>query len=207
MPLNIALTGGIGTGKSIVASRFERRGAEVFRADAVAKELMATHVPLREALRKKFGDRVFAGDGALDASWLAAQVFDDPAKLTALNALVHPFVQWKLDEAIARSAAPVFVMEAALVYEAAIEHKFDYVVVVDADESARVARTVARERSTEEDVRRRMRSQMPQEEKVDAADFVLENSGTVEELERSADSLFDLLSALPPRKEIGEIEV
>lgn len=199
MKLKIALTGGIGTGKSTVAGVFERLGAEVFRADEIAKQLMREHAPLKDALKKKFGPSTFDASGALNTVYLAAQVFSDPEKLNAINAIVHPFVQWKLDDAIAHCTKPVFVMEAALVYEAAIEEKFDYVVVVDAVETTRVARTIARESSTEADVRRRMDSQMPQEDKVDAADFVLTNNGTNAELVTAAEQLFSILSILPPR--------
>lgn len=201
MSLNIALTGGIGTGKSLVASIFEKLGAELFRADDVAKELMRSHPQLRDAIRTQLGDESYKTDGSLNTTYLAAQVFNDATKLNALNALVHPFVQWKLEEAKSHCTKPVFVMEAALVYESALEDKFDYVVVVDADEAIRVARTMAREHSSEEDVRRRMESQMPQEDKVDAADFVLKNNGTPAELEVAARNLFTIISILPPRDE------
>jgi dephospho-CoA kinase len=202
MSLKIALTGGIGTGKSTVARVFERCGAAMFRADDIAKELMRDHAPLKDALKKKFGDQTYDAKGALNRAWLASQVFTNPEKLGELNALVHPFVQWKLDEAIAACTAPVFVMEAALVYEAAIEDKFDYVVVVDAEDQLRLTRTMEREKSNEDEFHRRNQSQIPQQDKVDAADFVLTNNGTIAQLETAAEQLFSILSILPPRDDV-----
>ena len=201
MPLNIGLTGGIGTGKSIVADVFERLGAEVFRADRVAKDIMRTNGALRGGLREAFGDDVFTSDGTLQAAWLAKLVFADYRKLARLNALVHPFVRDELTIAMRKCRKPVFVCEAAILYESELESTFDYIVVVDAEESNRIARTMARERSTAEDVRQRMGMQMPQEDKAGAADFVLTNNGTVAELEAAAEQLYSIISVLPPRDE------
>ncbi len=204
--LRIGVTGGIGTGKSIVARVFERLGAEVFYADDVAKELMVSEPRLRAALQKAFGNDVYGADGSLNRARLAALVFDDVVALRTLNGLVHPFVQERLRAAMAASRKKVFVMEAALIYETEIEGKFDYIVVVDAAEDTRIARTMARERTDEATVRRRMAMQISQEEKVGAADFVLRNNGTREELEDAAERLFALLSALPKREHLKEIE-
>jgi dephospho-CoA kinase len=202
--LYIAVTGGIGTGKSIVADVFEKKGAEIFRADSVAKDLMRNDPEVREALRANFGEATFKPDGTLDTKYLADKVFRDAEKLTLLNSIVHPAVQREVDKRMAECSAPMFVMDAALVYEVEIEDKFDYVVVVDAEEALRIGRVVAREGAAEDDVKRRMLSQIAQSDKVEAADFVLKNNGTRSELETAAAELFTLLSFLPKRETVDD---
>jgi dephospho-CoA kinase len=203
--LRIGLTGGIGTGKSIVARVFARCGAEVYYADDAAKELMTAEPRLRAALKKIFGDDVYGADGSLNRARLSALVFDDVKALRTLNGLVHPFVQEQLRTAMAACTKPVFVMEAALIYETEIEGTFDYIVVVDAEEQTRIARTMARERTDEATVRRRMAMQIPQTEKVGAADFVIHNDAGMEELEAAAEGLYRVLEVLPPKDALVEL--
>jgi len=206
LPLYVAITGGIGTGKSIVAKVFEKNGAQVFRADDVAKDLMRSDPVVREALQVNFGKKAYTAFGDLDTKYIASQVFGDSEKLTVLNSIVHPAVQRSLDEAMEKSSAPMFVMDAALVYEVGIEDLFDYIVVVDAEENTRIERVAQREGMAVKEVQQRMESQISQSEKADAADFVLANNGTPEELEIAAAELHALIMHLPKRNTLEQLE-
>lgn len=197
----VGLTGAIGSGKSTVADIFEQCGIPVLRADDIAKELMASDRGMIEAIREEFGDDAYT-DGALNRSYLASAIFGDPERLKRMNAIVHPRTiseQGVRARKLVDEGRRVVACEAALIFESGGEGRFDYIVVVDADRELRLERAAARNGGTADDVARRDAAQIPAEQKVEMADFVIKNNGTLEELERNSRFIATLLQSLPPR--------
>src|SRR5690606_36700483 len=165
MPIKVGVTGGIGSGKSVVCRLFRVLGAPVFDADSEAKRLMATDAGLIAAIRSEFGDEAYHDDGTLNRGYLASQVFNDTQRLAVLNGLVHP-VAIRAGEAWANGQdAPYSVKEAALLFESGSFKLSDYTMLVTAPEATRIARVVKRDGVTAEQVRMRMQRQWPDEQK------------------------------------------
>ena len=185
--LRIGLTGGIGSGKSTVSRLLEQRGAVIVDADAIAREVVASGTPGLAAVVEAFGDGVVASDGSLDRPALAAVVFADPEARKRLDAIVHPLVRARATEvAAAAPADAVVVNDVPLLVETGQAGSYDLVLVVEADPATRVARLVQRG-LTAEDARARMAAQATDEQRRAGADVVLDNRGTLEELEAQVD--------------------
>jgi dephospho-CoA kinase len=181
--LRIGLTGGIGSGKSTVAGLLAGRGARVVDADRIAREVVEPGTPGLEAVAAAFGPGVLTPEGALDRPALAAVVFADPEARRRLDGIVHPLVRARAAELVA--AAPpdaVVVQDVPLLVETGQAGSYELVLVVEADLDTRVRRLVGRGVS-EEDARARIAAQATDEQRRAVADVVLDNSGTVEELE------------------------
>jgi dephospho-CoA kinase len=181
--LRIGLTGGIGSGKSTVAGLLAARGAQIVDADRIAREVVEPGTPGLEAVVAAFGPGVLTHDGALDRPALAAVVFADPEARRRLDGIVHPLVRARATELVA--AAPpdaVVVQDVPLLVETGQAGSYDLVLVVEADLETRVRRLVGRGLS-EDDARARIAAQATDEQRRAMADVVLENSGTVEDLE------------------------
>jgi dephospho-CoA kinase len=178
--LRVGITGGMGGGKTTVCRIFESLGIPVYYADDEARWLINNEEELKKGILEIFGAKAYAKNGAYDRSFVAKIVFENKEKLAALNALVHPAVErhsraWH--EKQAASGTPYTLKEAALMVESG-SHKFlDYLIVVAAPEALRVQRVMQRDGSTEQEVRARMTSQLPEEEKLKLADFVIANDG------------------------------
>ncbi len=180
LPYTVGLTGGIGSGKSVVARLFAVLGVPVTDADTRGKWLMAHDPALRAALVEAFGPAVFdATTGQLDRAGLARRAFTDATVLTRLNALVHPavgrdFAAWLTQQDAA--GAPYIVKEAAILFEADIARSLDFVVTVAAPEALRIRRVLARDpHRTEADVRAILARQWTETQRQTAADWVLHN--------------------------------
>jgi dephospho-CoA kinase len=181
--LRIGLTGGIGSGKSTVATLLAERGAVVVDADRIAREVVEPGTPGLAAVVDAFGESVLAADGSLDRPALAAIVFADPAARARLDAIVHPLVRERSVELIS-AAAPdaVLVNDVPLLVETGQAGTYDLVLVVEAELETRLARLV--ERGTKrEDAQARIAAQATDEQRRAVADVVLDNSGTLEQLE------------------------
>jgi dephospho-CoA kinase len=181
--LRIGLTGGIGSGKSTVAGLLAGRGARVVDADRIAREVVEPGTPGLEAVAAAFGPGVLTPEGALDRPALAAVVFADPEARRRLDGIVHPLVRARAAELVA--AAPpdaVVVQDVPLLVETGQAGSYELVLVVEADLDTRVRRLVGRGVS-EEDARARIAAQATDEQRRAVADVVLDNSGTVEELD------------------------
>lgn len=201
----IGLTGSIGSGKSAVAEIFRACGIPVIGADDVAKELMATDESMRAQLRETFGDAAFLPDGGLNRAYLAERIFSDPALRERMSDIVHPMTiaeQGVRARALVAEGYRAVACEAALILETGGEGRFDYLVVVDADRDVRLKRAAERDGVDVETIAARDAAQMPAERKVEAADFVIKNNGTPQELERNARFIATLLKSLPPRERI-----
>ncbi len=178
--LKIGLTGGIGSGKSVVARLFATLGIPITDADTRAKWLMTHDAALRAALVTEFGPEIFDPvTGQLDRAGLARRAFADPLVLQRLNALVHPavgrdFAAWLTVQE--RAGAPYIVKEAAILFEADIARMLDYVITVAAPEDVRIQRVLARDpHRTPADVAAIISKQLPEEERLKRADFILWN--------------------------------
>lgn len=174
MALRIGLTGGIGSGKSVVAQLFAVLGIPVFDADKAAKQLMETDTDLRNALIEKFGTETYA-DGHLNRKYLANIVFNDSYQLACLNALVHPYTIAAAEKWASEQITPYTVKEAALFFEAGSAIGFDYMIGVFAPEHLRIKRVMDRDAVTREEVKARMQKQIPEEIKMRLCDFVIMN--------------------------------
>lgn len=178
--LRVGLTGGIGSGKSTVAQIFEALDIPVSYADQEAKRIMNEDAGLRAAIIARFGPEAYnAETGLLDRRWMAAQVFSDPARLDALNSLVHPVTiregeKWMLSMA---GRAPYAIREAALIFETASAAHLDFIIGVYAPSSLRIQRTIGRDHLTRDAVLQRMRYQINEEIKMRLCDAVIQNDG------------------------------
>lgn len=192
--LLFGLTGGIASGKSTVGKRFRERGVYVIDADQVARDVVAKGTEGLAEIVKAFGPEVLAEDGSLDRKKLASIAFADDAKRKTLEAITHPRISMetlrRAQEARAQGH-PLACYEAALIVETGIVDLFRPLVVVAAPEEVQIERAKLRDGATEDEIRARMRAQLPMERKVEAADYVIENEGTLEELIARADEVLD----------------
>ena len=187
----LGLTGGIGSGKSTVSARLAAHGAIVIDYDLLAREAVEPGTPALAAIVERFGDGVIAADGTLDRPALGAVVFGDDAARHDLEAITHPAI---FDLAIAREAAlpddAVVVHDHPLLVEVGMDAFCDLVVVVDAPEDAQLERLVTLRGMTEADARARLGAQTSREERVAAADVVIDNTGSIEDLEAKVDEIW-----------------
>lgn len=196
--IRVGLTGGIGSGKSTVARMLEARGAVVIDADAIAREIVEPGEPALHALVEEFGDSIIAGDGSLRRGELASVAFASPDGTARLNAIMHPLIRAesarRLDEAVAEGAS-VVVYDMPLLVETGQRDLVDFVVVVDVPVETQVERAVAQRGLDEADVRRRIQAQASREERLAAADVVIDNSGTTVETMAQVTTLWHNLAA------------
>jgi dephospho-CoA kinase len=172
--LKVGLTGGIGSGKTLVAEIFKVLGIPVFDADAAAKNIMENDASLAAAIRSEFGDAAYKG-GRLDRKYLAGKVFNDSYELEKLNALVHPAaIQAGLDWA-GKQSAPYIIKEAALMFEAGSAFNLQYLIGVYAPTHLRIKRVMDRSSLTRDEVISRMNSQIDDAIKMRLCDFVIVN--------------------------------
>jgi dephospho-CoA kinase len=192
---SVGLTGGIGSGKSTVSEMLRARGAVVIDSDALAREAVEPGTPGFDAVRAAFGPGVVT-EGRLDRAALAAIVFADPDRRAALEAIVHPEVARRAAEIVAGYAGTdaVVVLDSPLLIETGRHRDVELVIVVSAEPETQIGRLVARGMD-EADARARLAAQMPLAEKAKLADVVLDNEGTLEELEGQVDRLWSDLSA------------
>ena len=195
--MRIALTGGIGSGKSTVSRLLAGRGAVIVDADAIAREIVEPGEPALEEIGAAFGPEVIDDEGRLRRARLAEIVFDDPEALTQLNAITHPRIAARSAQLLA--SAPD---EAIVVYDMPLLVEqgpqalagWDAIVVVDAPDEVRLDRLVARG-VDREDAQRRMAAQVSRDVRREAADHVIDNSGDMARLERSVDALWTTLTS------------
>jgi dephospho-CoA kinase len=174
--LNIGITGGIGSGKSTVARVFETLGIPVYNADDAAKRLMQEDPELKKQIIILFGEKAYE-QGKLNRSWISAQVFGDPEKVKALNAIVHPATIRDAHEWMSAQQTPYTLKEAALIFESGSEKSLDYVIGVDAPQELRIQRVMERDNITRDAILQRMNNQMDEAEKIQRCDFIIYNDG------------------------------
>ena len=174
--LKIGITGSIGAGKSTVAGIFKVLGVPVFDADATAKNILNTDSVLREQIAATFGSETYK-NGLLDKKYLATLVFNNPDQLAKLNALVHPATIAAADKwASSFADRPYIIKEAALLFEAGTYVGLDYIIGVTAPVELRIARVMARDQVSREEVLSRMQHQLDDTEKMKRCNFVIDNN-------------------------------
>ncbi|MDY6978775.1 MAG: dephospho-CoA kinase [Pseudomonadota bacterium] len=194
--LTVALTGGIGSGKSTVAGAFARHGVPVIDTDVIARELVAPGQPALAEIVDYFGDEVLTADGRLDRSRLREKVFTDPAQRQALEQILHPRIRDEVRRRIDSLKAPYCLVVIPLFTETGGYPFIDRVLVVDADEESRIRRTMARDQLSREQVEQILASQCSRAERLALADDVLDNSNATDELMAQIDTLHQKYLAL-----------
>jgi dephospho-CoA kinase len=207
--LKLGLTGGIASGKSSVGHLFVKLGAQLIQADDVAHLLMQPGLPVYEEVVRRFGREILNRDGSINRSRLAEAAFGSPGgappRVQELNEIVHPAVidqenEW-MEQVGRRDPNAVAIVEAALILEAGAAERFDRLIVVTCDAEQRVLRFARRlgisEDAARAEVTRRMAAQIPDEEKIKAADFVIDNSGSLDATEQQVRRVFRTLREAP----------
>ncbi len=193
----IGLTGGIASGKSVVARRLAQHGAVHIDADDLARQVVEPGEPALAEIEREFGREVIGEDGRLDRAALGAIIFTDPERRAVLNTITHPAVKRRARELMtaAKAANPraVIVYDVPLLIEAKIdlEHDFDLIVVVNASTQTRMARLIELRGLSREEAMHRLNSQVTDTERLAIADVVIDANGTLEETLRQADVLWE----------------
>lgn len=177
-PYKIAIVGGIGSGKSVVSRLFRMMGVPVYDCDSEAKWLMNTDAALRLALTEAIGAKVYGANGCVDRAFLASYVFGHPDRVAQVNSIVHPAVRAHFSAWAAGAGAPIVAVETAILFESGMDADVDGIVMVYASEEQRLQRAMQRDGADEQSVRRRMSSQMAQEELLTRAAYRINNDGT-----------------------------
>ena len=195
--LRVALTGGIGTGKSTASKILNELGACIFDADKEAKNILKNNETVQSELIAEFGTDIMSGDEKIDNNKLARIAFQDQDHQLRLNSIIHPYVFQEIDknfdDVLEKSAHDIFVIDAALIYESGADTHMDYVIVITALLKVRMERALQRETLTRDEVLKRMDLQWPEEEKIALADFVIHNDSTEEEFRDSITDIYNQL--------------
>lgn len=192
---HVGLTGGVASGKSAVAAKLAELGAVVIDADALARDVVASGTPGLAAIKDAFGSEVLLPDGALDRKALGAIVFADEQQRQTLNNIVHPLVREAAGALRAKAPEDALVVEdIPLLVESGQADRFDAVIVIQAPHDERIRRMVQDRGWSVEEAKARMAAQASDEQRAAVADFVLDNSGSLEELEAQVSVLFAQLT-------------
>jgi dephospho-CoA kinase len=175
-PFIIGLTGGIGSGKSTVAKILVSLGCDWYQADQVAKELYETDIILRRAMEDTFGDQVY-NDNKLDRGYLAKIVFDDKKALNKLNQLIHPAVKRHFEKFALDHPQSIIVREAAILFESGSDKDCDLIVTVGCQEDIRIARVQKRDGLSADEILKRIKNQMTDEQRAEKSDEEIVNDG------------------------------
>jgi dephospho-CoA kinase len=195
--LIVALTGGIASGKSVVANVLARHGCYIHSADEAARRLMEPGRPAREKVVARFGRKILRPDQTIDRPGLARIIFNDEEARLFLNRLIHPLVLEEKRAAIDRltkeGLVKIFISEAALTIEAGFAGFFDKIIVVYCQPEIQIQRLMERDHIERAEASKKIQSQMPAEDKRKYADYVVDTSGTVEETVRQSEQVYEKL--------------
>ena len=196
-PFTLGVTGGIGSGKSEVCRIFDSLGARVFYADLEARRIMTENTEVRREIAKAFGRNSYLPDGSLNRAYLAQQVFGNEDQVAKINAIVHPRVGKAFLEMKRRAhkdGVRLLVHEAALIFESGADKRLDAVAVVHSPVNTRIERVMTRDDVSSEQVESRMKHQLPAEELLQRADYIIENTGSLEELRQRVVRLYETIT-------------
>lgn len=197
--LRVGLTGGLASGKSFVASEFERLGCAVLQADQLGHEVLAEDADARKEIVREFGTDVLADDGTIDRKALATKVFSDRQRLERLNAIVHPRVFSRLDRFFTETEAgnpdAIAMVEAAIMIESGSYKRYQRLVLTACSRETQIERFVRREGASRNAAEARIARQMPLEEKRRFAHFLIDTEGAKEETLRQVRQVYGQLAA------------
>lgn len=176
----VAITGGIGSGKTTVANQFAELGIDVVDADVIAREVVEPDTPALAAIADHFGPDVITPDGQLDRRRLREQVFSDPSAKTWLNSLLHPLIRSEMQRQCAAARSPYCLLVVPLLVENKLTGLANRVLVVDVDEATQIERTCRRDGVTAEQAKAIIAAQASRSERLAAADDVIENANSSE---------------------------
>jgi len=190
----VAVTGGAGSGKSFVCNRLKDLGIKIISSDTLAREAVAPGSTAHEKILKHFGAKVVLSDGTLNRQMLRRIIVIDSAARRSLEQFIHPEISKRMEQKMAQAQQRgdrVVVVEVPLLFELGMEEQFDLVVVLSADRKFRVKRLMERDNVSRDQAEELLNVQMPDQEKVERAGFVLSNDGSREQLIRSVDRLYE----------------
>ena len=197
MSLIVGLTGGIGSGKSVVAEMFRQRSARIISADSIAKDLVQFGEQAWKEIVSFFGDRILLENGEIDRVFLGKIVFNDFAKRKVLESILHPkiFDEEKriYEQMIEEDPGVLVILEAALLIESGNSKNMDRVALVICNKTERIRRLIERDGLTRSEIEKRLEAQMEIDDKIKYADYVLSNEGTMADLEANVEVLYSKL--------------
>lgn len=200
----VAVTGGMGCGQTTVCKFMEEMGAKAIQADLVAKKEIEMNDEIRQELEKTFGNRIFYRDGKLNRKLLANIAFADEAKTERLNRIVHPQMVSSIvslvEEIRESQKYSIILVDAVLIYELSLEHMFDAVVVVASKMNQRLERIRKRDNLSDKEIIDRINKQIPIDDKMQWADYLIENNDDLETLKKNSRKLFYELQKQVRRK-------
>ncbi len=192
--LIVGLTGGVASGKTALSQVLKEEGAYIIDADQIARELVQPYTPAWNELVRSFGKEILQGDGSIHRKKLAEKVFTDPEKRKLLNRILHPRIKEEMDrrarEIGQKDPEAIVVIDAPLIVELGNHREMDKLIVVTSTPTQQIERLKERDGINSEEALRILSSQMPAEEKVKLADYVIRNEGSLEETKESVKEVF-----------------
>lgn len=173
--LKVGITGGIGSGKSIICEVFKSLNVPVYNADKKAAQLVETNPQIRSEIINEFGDQSYTGSG-YNRKYIAEKVFNDKSLLNKLNRIIHPAVAEEFYQWMENYKVPYVIEEAAILFESGANEKMDEVIVVDAPEDLRISRVMRRDGLSRKDIKARVLNQWPTDKLLALADWIIDNS-------------------------------
>lgn len=192
--LIVGLTGGVASGKTAVSQVLKEEGAYIIDADQIARELVQSHKPAWNELIRAFGQEILQEDGSIHRKKLADKVFADPKQRKLLNQILHPRIKEEMDrrtkEIGQRDPEAIVVIDAPLIVELGDHREMDKLIVVTTTQTQQIERLKDRDGTSPKEALRIVSSQMPMEEKLKFADYVIQNEGSLEETKKRAKEIF-----------------
>ncbi len=199
----LGVTGGVGSGKSLVCNRLKERGIPVFSADELARDAVNPGTAAYEKIVSRFGTGILLPDGALDRLQLRRIITNDSEAKSAMESFIHPEVIRQMlvhFEAARQKREPVVVVEVPLLFESGLAGYFDYILTVKVDRERRIERLMARDGVSRKEAEGLMRIQMPEAQKIEQSDFVIDNNGSQEAVDAAVDRFYQELMRVVKKK-------
>ena len=195
--LKVALTGGIGSGKSEVSALFSEWGAYIFDADTIAKQILNKNKTAQKELILEFGSDIISAEGIIDKKKLSRVAFQNEFNQLKLNTIIHPYVFKEIDlcfeNVLKNRKHEIFIVNAALIYESGADTHMDYVIVITSHLKVRTERVMKRGDLNREEFLKRVDLQWPEKDKIDMADFIIYNNETKDKLRKEAKKVYNQL--------------
>lgn len=190
----VGITGVIGSGKTILAKLFRDNGAFIIDADEVGREVLEKNRSVFTQVVEQFGKDILENETKVSRKKVAEIVFSSDEQVQKLNTIIHPpmiqLIEKRINNAVIDKKYPMIVVDAALIFEACVQDRFDYIITVHASGENILKRLTERKGMSATDIQRRMKSQISQEEKIKKSHYAIENNGTIEEFKRQGGKLF-----------------